>query len=123
MINNFYHYENINGEYQLITQEFIKTLDLFSDIYPEFVDIDNDNDLDLFIGTDIDMSSFPWSGKVKYYENIASNENGPIWMLINNELLGGNFDNNLALSSIYKMSIYEVLTVLEHVRAVCLFYE
>ena len=32
-------------------------------------DIDNDGDLDLFIGTNYDTSSFPWIGKIIFYEN------------------------------------------------------
>ena len=92
LINNFYYYNynNNNNEYSLQTQEFISTLDLFSDIYPELVDIDADGDLDLFIGTDADLSEFPISGKIKYFENIGNDINGePIWELMDNEYLGG----------------------------------
>ena len=97
LINNFYYYNYHNDTYDFVTNEFLKTIDLFSDIYPTFVDIDNDQDLDLFIGTDVDFNSFPYSGKVNFFENINNNSD-PIWELINPQFLGGNIGNNLALS-------------------------
>jgi hypothetical protein len=98
LINNFYYYNYDGNQYNLETQEFISTLDLFSDVYPELVDIDADGDLDLFIGTDADLSEFPISGKIKYFENIGSDIEGePIWQLIDNEYLGGNVGYNLSI--------------------------
>ncbi len=97
LINNFYYYNYHNNTYDYVTNEFLKTIDLFSDIYPTFVDIDNDQDLDLFIGTDVDFNSFPYSGKVNFFENINNNSH-PIWELVDPQFLGGNIGNNLALS-------------------------
>ena len=99
LINNFYYYNYHNDTYDYVTNEFLKTIDLFSDIYPTFVDIDNDQDLDLFIGTDVDFNSFPYSGKVNFFENINNNSD-PIWELVNPQFLGGNIGNNLALSTV-----------------------
>ena len=49
--DNFLMYENIgsasNPEYSLSTENFLGALDLFSDIVPEFIDIDNDGDMDV----------------------------------------------------------------------------
>ena len=97
LIDNFLYFQNNDGEYTHITNEFIQTLDLFSDICPELVDIDSDGDFDLFIGTDVDLSSFPWSGKVQFFENIGTQFNEPIWSLSSSEYLGGEVGNNLSL--------------------------
>jgi len=97
LINNFIFYEKNINEYNLVNQEFLQSLDLYSDVYPELIDIDNDGDLDLFFGTDIDLSSFPWSGKIKYFENINNSDENPIWELVDNEFLGGEVGNNLSI--------------------------
>ena len=98
LINNFTFYENQNDTYIHQTSNFISTIDLLSDVNPEFIDIDNDNDLDLFVGTDFDPSSFPWVGKIIYYENIGLDINGEIiWNKNSNNFLENSefSENNL----------------------------
>jgi len=52
--------------------------------------------LDLFIGTDFDPSSFPWIGKIVFYENIGyDNNNHPVWQKNNSDFLNENIGNNL----------------------------
>lgn len=106
LINNFYFYENVptitlccglQYNYVEITSNFINTFDLLSDINPEFVDIDNDSDMDLILGTDFDPSSFPWAGKLVILENIGLDENNePKWEVIDTEYLGNELGNNLS---------------------------
>ena len=54
--NNFLMYENTGSStdpfYELSNENFLGSLDLLSDVIPEFVDIDNDGDLDFFAGQD-----------------------------------------------------------------------
>jgi len=105
LINNFYFYENVSineiSNFQFITDNFISTFDALSDVNPEFFDYDNDNDMDMIIGTDFDPSSFPWVGKLMLFENIGLDENNePIWLLIDNEYLGDDIGNNLCPSTV-----------------------
>ena len=95
--NNFTFYEKQDDIFVYKTSNFIQTLDLLSDINPKFVDIDNDDDLDLFIGTDFDPSSFPWRGKVVFYENVGLDNysNEPVWQQISTDFLNLNIGNNL----------------------------
>ena len=97
LINNFIFYEK-QEEFIYKTSNFIKTIDLLSDVNPAFVDIDNDNDKDLFIGTDFDPSSFPWTGKVLLFENIGLDENQePIWSFVGDDYFGDDLGNNLSI--------------------------
>ena len=97
LINNFIFYEK-QDDFILRTSNFIKTLDFLSDINPAFVDIDNDNDSDLFIGTDFDPSTFPWRGKILMFENIGLDQyNQPIWSYANDDLFEDNLGNNLSV--------------------------
>jgi len=97
LINNFIFYEK-QEEFIYKTSNFIKTIDLLSDVNPAFVDIDNDNDKDLFIGTDFDPSSFPWIGKVLLFENIGLDENQePIWSFVGDDYFGDDLGNNLSI--------------------------
>ena len=85
--NNFIYYEK-QDDFIYRKSNFIETLDLLSDINPEFADIDFDGDLDLLVGTDFDPSSFPWHGSIVFFENIGLDENQePIWSLENDNLI------------------------------------
>jgi len=57
-----------SANHNFITKDFLKTLDVGSNSQPVFVDIDNDNDLDLFIGS----LNNP-TGSIHFLENIGSN--------------------------------------------------
>ncbi len=97
-INNFYQYTN-NGSfsnpiYEFETSDFLETLDFYSDTCPELADIDNDGDLDLFIGTEIDYSTFPFRGRIKYFKNIGSTFQ-PFFDLVDPYFLGTNIGTNL----------------------------
>ena len=105
LINNFYFYENVSineiSDFQFITDNFISTFDALSDVNPEFFDYDNDNDMDMIIGTDFDPSSFPWVGKLMLFENIGLDQNNePVWLLIDDEYLGDGIGNNLCPSTV-----------------------
>lgn len=97
LTNNFMYYENTDNQYSFQTNNFIETVDLLSDINPKIIDIDNDGDSDLFIGTNYDPTSFPWIGKIIFYENMGlDSENHPIWNNNdNNNFLNIDLGNNL----------------------------
>ena len=96
LTNNFMFYENVENDYLLQTYNYIDTVDLLSDINPKFVDIDFDGDLDLFIGTNYDPTSFPWIGRIVFYENIGTDiDNNPVWELDSNNFLNMDLGNNL----------------------------
>ena len=99
--SNFYFFENDadqSSNYILQTSDFIKTLDLLSDVTPALVDINNDDKIDLFIGTDFDPTDFPWTGKINYFSNSGdenSSENS--WTLLENNFIEQDLGNNLAV--------------------------
>jgi len=96
LTNNFMFYENVENDYLLQTYNYIDTVDLLSDINPKFVDIDFDGDLDLFVGTNYDPTSFPWIGRIVFYENIGMDiDNNPVWELDSNNFLNMDLGNNL----------------------------
>ncbi len=96
LINNFILYE-MQNDFLYTTSNFIESLDVLSDINPVFCDIDSDGDSDLFIGTDFDPTSVPWTGKVKMFNNIGIDEQGePIWSLEDDDLLNDDVGHNLA---------------------------
>ena len=96
--NNFYFFESENTNYILQTTDFIKTIDLLSDVAPSFIDIDNDDKIDMFIGTDFDPSDFPWAGKINYFQNSTNEESDEkSWVLISDDLLEQDIGNNLVV--------------------------
>ena len=76
LVNNFFYYKNTgsnsNPEYSYITNNYFSTLDIFSNSSPELIDIDNDGDLDLFIGNQYDLSATPWVGRIHFFRNTGS---------------------------------------------------
>lgn len=73
-------YRNIgtlnNPNFIRITEDYLKTLDAGIQSAPYFVDIDNDGDLDLFIG-----STKSPNGTIHYFENIGDADN-PSFLLV-----------------------------------------
>ncbi|MCI0449505.1 MAG: T9SS type A sorting domain-containing protein [Chlorobi bacterium] len=65
-IDNFVYYKNNgplnNPSFSKITDNFILSCDIGAFSYPAFADIDNDNDLDLFIGCDRSVGFFRNTG-------------------------------------------------------------
>ena len=76
--DNFIMYENIgtssNPIYEHSTNNFLGTLDLFSDVAPTFVDINDDGVSDFFAGQDYTTESFPTQGRLFYFENNISDD-------------------------------------------------
>lgn len=65
-------YRKNNGvnDFQLITNDFLNSLDVGARSTPQLIDIDDDGDLDLFIGSEnID------GGTIHFYENVGSASN------------------------------------------------
>ena len=71
--NNFLMYENTgtstNPFYELVTENFLGALDLFSNVIPSFVDINNDGNLDFFVGQDYTTETIPTQGRIFYFSN------------------------------------------------------
>ncbi len=98
-IENFYHYINIGSEnnpiYEFESNDFFQSLDFYSGAVTEVVDMDNDGNMELLIGTEIDYSISPFRGKIKYFKNTGSLES-PVWELVDEDFLGNNIGYNLA---------------------------
>ena len=98
LMNNFYFYENIGiqeeSNYILKTDNFLNTIDYLSDVSPTLIDIDGDQDLDLFIGQKFSTDSSPFNGRIKFFLNIGNNKN-PVFSLYDEEFLGADLGTNL----------------------------
>ena len=91
---NLYFYENTgdaqNWVFALQTKQFIESIDIGRNTVPAFVDIDNDNDLDLFLSNEIDLTSpNQANSRLHFFENQGDNRN-PDFQLVNTHYL--NFD-------------------------------
>ena len=99
LVNNFHHYENIGSSssptYEYRTNNYFSMLDVFSNGSPEFVDIDFDGDLDLFIANQYDLSSTPWVGHIYLFKNNGT-DNGPIYEETSSSLSGKNMGQMLS---------------------------
>jgi len=88
--NNFLMYENVgsstNPIYEHRTDNFLNSLDLLSDVVPEFSDIDNDGRLDFFVGQDYTTETSPTMGRLYYFNNDGLAH--PSWTLNDPEFLG-----------------------------------
>jgi large repetitive protein len=89
--NNFYHFENVgnnnNPLFVEMEKNYLNMLDFEDKTSPEFVDLDGDGDDDLIIGNSFETTSFPWNARLKYLENIGSQES-PEYEIIDNAFLG-----------------------------------
>ncbi len=99
MINNLYYYENTGSEgapdYEFRTNRFLGGLDLLTDTSPVLADIDNDGDLDLFIGNGFEPTAFPWQGRIHFFLNTGT-AGIPAWSEEDPEFLGNNLGDNLS---------------------------
>ena len=88
--DNFLMYENTgsseNPVYLHRTDNFLNALDLLSNVVPAFVDIDNDNDLDFFVGQDYTTDTNPTMGRLYYFNNEGTYH--PTWTLVDSAFLG-----------------------------------
>ena len=100
-INNFIYYENtgsnISPSYEHQSDNFLNSIDILLNSAPELYDIDQDGDEDLFIGTMVDPSINPWTGRIHFYRNIGS-VNYPEFELETKEFLGTDLGTNLSIT-------------------------
>ena len=99
LINNFQYFENIgdvlNPVYIQMTNNFLKVYDIHDNATPVTYDIDDDGDLDLFIGNSFETSAFPWNGRIKFLRNHGNNAQ-PIYVLEDDAFLGNLLGKELA---------------------------
>ena len=98
-VNNFIFYENLGSPisplFEYRTHDFLQGIDLLTYTSPTFYDIDDDGDIDLFIGTKSDPSQPSWSGKVHFFLNIGT-PNQPHFQLQSENIFEDIIGYNLA---------------------------
>ncbi len=81
LIDNFIYYENSGSNsdptYELITNNYFSTLDIYSNSSPELADIDSDGDLDLFIANH-EVPDGSLKGRIYFFRNTGTSSN-PIY--------------------------------------------
>jgi len=99
-VSNFIYYENIGSNsspfYEFRTDDFLNGIDVLLNAAPELYDIDQDGDDDLFIGTMVDPSVNPWTGRIHFYRNTGG-MNNPIFELETTEFLGADLGTDLSI--------------------------
>jgi len=60
---------------------YYDSIDVSDYASPDFIDIDGDDDFDLFIGRDVLLSNVPSPGDIFYYENIGTSQSAS-WSLV-----------------------------------------
>jgi hypothetical protein len=90
-------YENMGNRFaashQLITPNYLKTLDVRNNSIPTFVDIDDDNDLDLFLGSLISPL-----GKIHFLENTGTSRD-PAFLYFDSSFF--NIEKDLSTSPVF----------------------
>lgn len=91
LINNFHFYENVgagtNPIYLQMSMNFLEVYDIHENASPIMYDIDDDGDLDLFVGNSFETSAFPWNGRIKFFRNQGNNIH-PDFILEDDAFLG-----------------------------------
>ncbi len=98
-INNLLFFRNTgtvtNWSFELETRHYLPGLDFIAQSHPTFIDIDDDGDDDLFVGTKFNQENPGWSGQIYFFRNIMSNEN-PVFSLEDSAYFGRELGSALA---------------------------
>lgn len=69
-VENFYFYSTTQEDFELRSTAFLQGIDVGSDSYPVFADLDADGDQDLIVANKISETDFD-TGQVYYFENLS----------------------------------------------------
>jgi hypothetical protein len=71
--DNLLHFEQVDGNFELRSARYLSQIDVGSESYPSFFDLDGDGDLDLLLGNKIDPADLNTS-RVYKFENTGNPE-------------------------------------------------